>query len=438
MTTNKQRHNLSVNREILSLSLPSIVTNITTPLLGLVDVAIVGHMGSAAYIGAIAIGGSMFNMLYWMFGFLRMGSSGMTAQAFGAKDHLAQSRILQQALLVAMLAGIAMIVLRHQVCEAVLWFMDVEADTAVLARTYFEILVWGAPAVLGTYVMSGWFLGMQNSRAPMWVSIFINLCNIAVSLVLVYCFNYDIPGVAVGSLVAQWGGFMLACSICLIRYDIVLSTFKEIVEIKGLKHFFRINVDIFLRTLCLVAVTLWFTRTGSRQGTEMLAVNALLMQFFTLFSFFMDGFAFAGEAICGKYIGAGERTLLRRSIDALCRWGAGLAVAFTVIYAVGGDLLLNFLSSEKNVIVHAHEYIYWIITIPVAGFLAFTWDGVFIGATATRSMLLSMAAATAVFFITYALAFPSLGNHGLWLAFICYLLTRGTILSVIGRRYRRH
>lgn len=377
MTTNKQRHNLSVNREILSLSLPSIVTNITTPLLGLVDVAIVGHMGSAAYIGAIAIGGSMFNMLYWLFGFLRMGSSGMTAQAFGAKDRLAQSRILQQALLVAMLAGIAMIVLRHQVCEAVLWFMDVEADTAVLARTYFEILVWGAPAVLGTYVMSGWFLGMQNSRAPMWVSIFINLCNIAVSLVLVYCFNYDIPGVAVGSLVAQWGGFMLA-------------------------------------------------------------VNALLMQFFTLFSFFMDGFAFAGEAICGKYIGAGERTLLRRSIDALCRWGAGLAVAFTVIYAVGGDLLLNFLSSEKNVIVHAHEYIYWIITIPVAGFLAFTWDGVFIGATATRSMLLSMAAATAVFFITYALAFPSLGNHGLWLAFICYLLTRGTILSVIGRRYRRH
>ena len=383
MTTNKQRHNLSVNREILSLSLPSIVTNITTPLLGLVDVAIVGHMGSAAYIGAIAIGGSMFNMLYWLFGFLRMGSSGMTAQAFGAKDHLGQPRI-------------------------------------VLARTYFEILVWGAPAVLGTYVMSGWFLGMQNSRAPMWVSIFINLCNIAVSLVLVYCFIYDIPGVAVGSLVAQWGGFMLACSICLIRYDIVLSTFKEIVEIKGLKHFFRINVDIFLRTLCLVAVTLWFTRTGSRQGTEMLAVNALLMQFFTLFSFFMDGFAFAGEAICGKYIGAGERTLLRRSIDALCRWGAGLAVAFTVIYAVGGDLLLNFLSSEKNVIVHAHEYIYWIITIPVAGFLAFTWDGVFIGATATRSMLLSMAAATAVFFITYALAFPSLGNHGLWLAFFCF------------------
>lgn len=270
MTTNKQRHNLSVNREILSLSLPSIVTNITTPLLGLVDVAIVGHMDSASYIGAIAIGGSMFNMLYWLFGFLRMGSSGMTAQAFGAKDRLAQSRILQQALLVAMLAGIAMIVLRHQVCEAVLWFMDVEADTAVLARTYFEILVWGAPAVLGTYVMSGWFLGMQNSRAPMWVSIFINLCNIAVSLVLVYCFNYDIPGVAVGSLVAQWGGFMLACSICLIRYDIVLSTFKEIVEIKGLKHFFRINVDIFLRTLCLVAVTLWFTRTGSPKAPKCL------------------------------------------------------------------------------------------------------------------------------------------------------------------------
>lgn len=430
----------SINREILDLAVPSIVTNITTPLLGLVDVAIVGHMGAAAYIGAIAVGGSMFNMLYWLFGFLRMGSSGMTAQCYGSGDKEGQSKILEQALLVALIAGALMIALRHPVCEAVLWFMDVDTTTRELARTYFLILIWGAPAVLGNYVICGWLLGMQNSKATMWISIFINLCNIAVSCTFVYALHYNIPGVALGTLCAQWAGFFLAASIALLRYDIILCRLKELYELKGLKRFFRINGDIFLRTVCLVTVTLWFTRTGARQGEEMLAVNALLMQFFTLFSFFMDGFGFSGEALAGKYIGAGDKPRLSESIIKICRWGLLLAVIFTIIYVVGGDLLLRLLSDDHKVVAHAREYMYWVVTIPIAGFLAFTWDGVFIGATATREMLMTMACATAIFFATYFIAYPLLGNHGLWLAFIGYLLTRSVALSIIGRRYliRKH
>lgn len=427
--------NVSINKEIFNLAIPSIVTNITTPLLGLVDVAIVGHMGAATYIGAIAVGGSMFNMLYWLFGFLRMGSSGMTAQAYGARDRQAQSRILEQALLAALIAGAVMIALRHPICGALLRFMDVDPSTRELARTYFSILIWGAPAVLGNYAMCGWLLGMQNSRATMWISIIINVSNIAVSCTLVYALNFNIPGVAIGSLSAQWLGFFTAVAIALSRYKIVPCPLKEIFELNGLKRFFNVNVDIFLRTVCLVTVTIWFTRTGARQGEEMLAVNALLMQFFTLFSFFMDGFAFSGEALAGKYIGANDRPHLAESVKKLCGWGLLLAIAFTGIYAAGGDILLRLLSDDMKVVNHAHEYLHWVMTIPVVGFLAFTWDGIFIGATATRDMLLSMLAATATFFIMYFLLFKSIGNDGLWIAFLSYLLMRSLALSVIGRRH---
>ncbi len=431
------QQNISINKEILQLAIPSIVTNITTPLLGLIDVAIVGHMGAAAYIGAIAVGGSMFNMLYWLFGFLRMGSSGMTAQAYGAGDKVTQSKILEQALLVAFITGALMIALRHPICETVLRFMDADATTREFARTYFLILIWGAPAVLGTYVMCGWLLGMQNSKATMWVSIFINICNIVVSCTLVYALHYDIPGVAYGTLSAQWFGFFLAISIALIHYDLILCPLEDIIEIQGLKRFFKINGDIFLRTVCLVTVTIWFTRTGASQGEEMLAVNTLLMQFFTLFSFFMDGFAFSGEALTGKYIGAGDRPHLAMSVKKLCKWGFLMAITFTVVYATGGGLLLRMLSDDGNIINHAGEYLNWVMLIPVAGFLAFTWDGVFIGATATRDMLAAMASATAIFFVIYFTAYGTMGNDGLWLAFICYLLTRSIILTIIGRRYTK-
>ncbi len=426
-----------INREILAISVPSIVTNITTPLLGLVDVAIAGHMGSASYIGAIAVGGSLFNMLYWLFGFLRMGSSGMTAQAYGANDRQQQSRVLHQALAVGALAGMAMILLQSLICSAGLDFMDVRDDTRELAAVYFKILIWGAPAVLCNYALCGWFVGMQNSAAAMWVSIAINVCNIAASCVMVYVFHLGISGLAGGTLLAQWCGAALGGIIAFVHYRVVRLRLKEILKWAMLKRFFKINSDIFFRTLCLVAVTMWFTRAGASQGDVMLAVNALLMQFFTIFSFFMDGFAFAGEALVGKYIGAGKPDELRSRIFALCKWGAGIAVAFTLLYAAGGDALLSILSDDSGVINAARDYRWWVVTVPAVGFLAFSYDGIFIGATATRDMLFSMFVATVVFFAVYYLAFPVMGNDGLWLAFVCYLFMRGIVLAVIGRRYTK-
>lgn len=399
----------------------------------MVDVAVTGHLPGPRYLAAIAVGGTMFNMIYWLFAFLRMGSSGMTAQAFGAADRTASDLILARALIVALAAGFAIVALQRPICHLVLSFMDPEPATLHLARRYFSVCIWGAPAVLATYAITGWLLGMQNSRATMWVSVIINVANIIVSLTLVYGFRLTIEGVATGTLTAQWLGFVAALLLCS-RYHIRLHGWRPTLDPHQLRRFFSINLDIFLRTICLVAVTIWFTRAGAAQGTVTLAVNALLMQLFMLFSFFMDGFAFAGEAICGRDLGRGDTTSLHRSIRALFRWGAGLALLFTAIYAVAGPTFLRIMTDDLHVIVAAREYLWWAVTVPIAGFAAFTWDGVFIGTTRTRWMLLSMTAATAVYFAAYFALTPALHNHALWLAFLLYLATRGIAQTILARR----
>lgn len=423
-----------MNRKILALAIPSIIANITTPLLGLVDTAIVGHMGSAVFIAAIAVGGSVFNLLYWCFAFLRMGSSGMTAQAYGAGDRAGQGMVIYRSLLVALSAGIIMILLSRPVSIGVLKFMAVDETTFGLAVSYISIAVWGAPAVLSIYSLSGWFLGMQNSRLPMWVSIIVNIVNIGVSVALVYGLRWEIAGVATGTMVAQWCGFALGCLMLVKRYHPLFPGWREIVRWSGLRRFFSINLDIFLRTFCLVAVTLWFTRAGASQGALVLAVNALLMQFFMLFSYMMDGFAFAGEALAGCLVGASDSYGLKRCVKNLMLWGAILAVLFSSFYFIGGEWLLGILSSQDDVITASCEYLPWAVTVPLAGFAAFTWDGVFIGATRTREMLLSMIVAVGVFFAVYFALFPYWGNHALWLAFVSYLFLRGAVQTILARR----
>lgn len=378
----------------------------------------------------------MFNMLYWLFAFLRMGSSGMTAQACGRGDMAGATVILYRAMAVALMVGVILILLSHPVASAVLKFMDADETTAALARRYFGIVIYGAPAVLGTYALSGWFIGMQNSRAPMAVSIVINVVNILVSLVLVFGFGMKLEGVAAGTLTAQWTGLGAGMIMCR-RYRIKRPPFRSLLARDGMTRFFSVNMDIFLRTLCLVAVTMWFTRAGARQGDVVLAVNALLMQLFMLFSYMMDGFAFAGEALAGRYIGARDGRMLRLSIRNLFLWGAAVSVVFTVFYWVVGDGFLSLLTSDADVISASREYSVWALVIPVAGMSAFIWDGVFIGATMTRRMLLSMAVAMAVFFGVYVLLFPSMGNHALWLAFILYLACRGLVQTVLffSRRF---
>lgn len=420
-------------RHILALSIPSIVTNITTPLLGMTDVAIAGHMGSAVYIAAIAVGGNMFNMLYWLLGFLRMGSSGMTAQAYGANNHGEAALVLWRSLLLAMAIGLVFVAMQTPLCRLLLDWMDVEGDTGRLASEYFHLLIWGAPAALGSFALTGWFLGMQNSRAPMWVSLTMDVTNIAASLLLVYAAGMGLRGLALGTLIAQWGGLLLALAICVRRYHPKFPPLGEIMRGDGILRYFRINTDIFLRTVCLVAVTLWFTRTGASQGPVVLAVNALLMQLFTFFSFFMDGFAFSGEALCGRYKGAGDGASFRLAVRMLFLVSGVLAALFTLFYLLSGTGFLHLLSDDPDVVATSADYFGWAVTIPVAGFVAFTADGIFIGSTATRRMLVSMACATAVFFAVYFLAFPTMHNHGLWLAFIAYLLTRGAVLLALMR-----
>ena len=294
----------------MALALPAIISNITTPLLGLIDVAIVGHFGAASYLGAIAVGTTMFNMIYWLFAFLRMGTAGIAAQAHGADNLAEASATLRRGLLMAATFGSLMIALAIPLCSLALRLLHVESEVAPQAQTYFYIAIAGAPAVLGTYVLNGWLLGRQNTRIPMWIALMTNLANTALSLFMVFCLGMRIEGVALGTAISQWLGFS-ACLIATIRkYRPQKVTFAILLHRHALARLFKINSHIFLRTLCLVAVTMWFTRRGNEFGVTILAANALLMQLFMFFSYFSDGFAFAAEALAGKAVGANDLTSL--------------------------------------------------------------------------------------------------------------------------------
>lgn len=422
--------------QILKLAVPSIISNITVPLLGLVDVAIVGHIGDASYIGAVAVGTMLFNLFYWVFAFLRMGTSGMTSQALGRRDLPEVARLMVRALLIGLGIGASLIALQTVVFRVGFWLMGPTEEVLPLCLRYCEICVWGAPAVMGLYGLTGWFIGMQNTKIPMWVSIAQNVVNITMSLLLVFVFGLDIEGVALGTLIAQWSGFLVSLWFWIRIYAPRLRhySFRAGLWEKGvLARFFRVNGDIFLRTLCIAGVNFCFTSAGARQGTLMLAVNTLLMTLFTIFSYFMDGFAFAGEALSGRYYGSANREALLDTITRLFRWGAVMVVGFTLLYAVGGEAFLSLLTSDNRVVEAAGDYFWWALAVPLAGVGAFVLDGVFIGITDSRSMLLSAVVGALLFFGLYALLSPVLGNHALWLSFIIYLGLRSLTLGIIFR-----
>lgn len=424
------------DQQILQIALPAIVTNITVPLLGLVDTAIVGHMGDAAYIGAIAVGSMIFNLVYWVFAFLRMGSSGMTAQARGRRDLWEVMKVLMRSLTVSLAISLVVIVLQVPLREMMLWFIQPTADVRQLAVTYFNIVVWGSPAVLGLYSLSGWYIGMQNSRVPMVISVMQNVVNIIASLCLVYGMGLKVEGVAMGTLIAQYAGLAVAIVLWvryyrrLLRYKV--SLWKD--KMTDWLLFFRVNRDIFLRTLFLVAVNLYFTSAGARQGAIILAVNTLLMQLYLFFSYFMDGFAYAGEALCGRYWGACNKGAYQQVVTRLFRWGLAMVVLFSAIYIIGGMPFLRLLTDEPQVVEASRDYVWWAYLIPIAGVAAFIWDGVFIGITATRGMLFSSLIAAMVFFAGVTGLMGSLGNHGLWLSMVLYLTTRGVVQTVLYQR----
>ena len=462
------------NKEILRLAVPSIVTNVTVPLLGLVDLAIVGHIGNETMIGAIAVGSMIFNVMYWLMGFLRMGTSGMAAQEYGAQQNGTTvplpfwSGVGGRALRLALMIAAGMLLLQVPLRWLSLWLMGPSAEVAVLVRAYFNICIWGAPAMLSLYVMTGWFIGMQDTRTPMVVSITQNIINIVASLVLVFGFKMQIEGVALGTLIAQWSGAVMAWGKANPRRPTPLSSEGKrptpqplpcregsempnqaenqgesqaervstpLLSREGLgggsfpssSSFFHANLDLFLRTICLVAVNLFFMSAGARQGDMLLSVNTLLMTFFTLFSYVLDGFANAVEALCGKYDGSTSPQSLQAVIRHLFRWGWLMVVLFTAVYALGGRGFLGLLTDEASVVDAAMEFLPWALLIPVAGMAAFVYDGIFIGLLKTRGMLVASAVAMVVFFGLYFVLFPLWGNHALWLALIVYLALRGLV-----------
>ena len=425
------------DRHILQIALPSIVSNITVPLLGMIDVAIVGHMGSPVYIGAVAVGSMIFNLVYWLFGFLRMGSSGLTAQALGRRDFTEVTRLLVRSVSIALGIALLLIILQVPLKWLMFWLIGPTADVAPFASTYFNIVIWGAPASLALFSLMGWYIGMQNTRIPMMISIMQNIVNILASLTLVYGFGMKIEGVAFGTVIAQYAGLLMAVGLLARNYSRLFRYFSKDRLFRKMGAFFAINRDIFLRTLCLVAVNLFFTAAGARQGAVILSVNTVLIQLYLFFSYFMDGFAYAGEALGGKAYGAHNITAFHETLRRLWMWMLIVTLAYTLLYMVGGSWIVALLTDEAQVIETSHEYLWWAWLIPAAGCVAFIWDGIFIGITATRGMLVSSFISALVFFAVYLLSEKTLGNHGLWLAQIVYLAMRG-ILQTIWYRLKLH
>ena len=424
-----------INRQILHIAIPSIISNITVPLLGLVDVTIVGHLGSASYIGAIAVGGMLFNMIYWIFGFLRMGTGGLTAQAYGQHNTQEGTRILLRSLSVSLLLALVLLVLQYPIRLIAFMLIDASPEVQELATRYFHICIWGAPATLGLYSFTGWFIGMQNSRYPMYIAITQNIVNIAASLFFVFVLHMKVEGVALGTLIAQYAGVIMAYLLCISHYHPFRQQVQrmQLFERNAMKRFFLVNRDIFLRTLCLVAVTVFFTSTGATYGDVVLAVNTLLMQLFTLFSYIMDGFAYAGEALSGKYTGSNDKIRLHQTVRNLFGWGSAMALLFTLTYLWEGQDFLQLLTNDTEVIAASGTYLLWTVAIPFCGFSAFILDGICIGTTSTRIMLKSMATASALFFGVYFLCSGSWRNPALWMSFLVYLAVRGLMQGYLLR-----
>jgi MATE family multidrug resistance protein len=451
---------MSLNKQIIRLAVPSILANITIPLVGMVDTAIVGHISNAAAIGGIAIGTMLFDLLYWNFGFLRVGTSGMTAQAYGRECQMSDvrcqmcdvrrtkvecgeetSRLLKQSLMIAGSAAILIWAIQWFFVTAVLAVVPCSAEVAEMAKNYFYVRIWAAPATLSLMAFKGWFIGMQDTRSPMAVDILVNVVNMIASYYLAVHTPLGVVGVAWGTLIAQYSGLILAFALLAYRYRIRLA-WRERGWSKELKSFMRLNGNIFIRSLCFMVVYVGFTSIAGYYGDTELAVSSILMKLFMLFSFFVDGFAYAGEALVGKIIGeakgksgkgkveSGKAESLRgreeveRCVRLLFRWSMGVGLFFTLIYALWGKECIGLLTDDHNVLAASTRYIGWLIAMPIISTLAFMWDGIYVGATAGKEIRNAMIYAAIAFVVCYAGLHAPWGVQALYVAYFAHLLMR--------------
>ncbi|MDE5645111.1 MAG: MATE family efflux transporter [Muribaculaceae bacterium] len=432
-----------VGRRIIRIALPAIINNITVPLLGLCDTAVAGHLGNAVFLGAMSVGAMMLNVIFWLCGFLRMGTSGLTAQAFGAGDAPLGRDILRKSLMIAALISAAAIICRMPLLALLMRVVGADPGVSELAARYFMICIWGAPAQLGMMAVSGWFIGRQNTVVPMTVAIGVNVVNIALSLLLVFGMGFGFTGIAAGTLCAGWTG--LAAALLFMRRELRAErqsrqAHRGQPQKARWSRFFSLNADLFFRSACIMGVSLAMTSVGARLGETALAANAVIMQFFLFFSYFMDGFAFAAEALVGKAAGAGDMAALRSSVGALLRTGAVMALIFLIIYFGGAGTITALLTDAAEVRDTVGSLNFWVTALPVVSVAAFIFDGIFIGLASTRPLLVTTVVAAAIFFmITFMLPFPGeLPEEGmLWCAFESYLLARGILLACVYVKIQR-
>lgn len=422
-----------MNREILRLAVPNIITTLTVPLLGFADMALMGHLDSPVYINAIGIGTALFNMIYWGFGFLRMGTTGLTAQAYGNNNQHQLSNTLYRALLVSGTIAALLLLLQYPILKLSLSIFDASDESKQLAAEYFNVRIWAAPAALALYVLNGWFLGLQRSTYVMIIAIVLNLTNVGLNFLFVLGLDMDVRGIALATVIAQYTGLLLAVGIIAWKLRDSLSAFqlKVVTEVQAFTEFFKVNADIFIRTICLVFTFTFFTARSGSFGSQEMAVDQLLLQLMHLLSYGIDGFATAAESLVGKYFGARNREGYKKAIRYSFYWGMGLSVAYSAVYFFFGNNIIALLTDIDSVKEAAKPYMWWLIAMPLVNAVAFIWDGVYIGRTATKAMRNNMLLATFLVFVpAFLLTQAYIGNHALWLAMLLFMAARAVGLSI--------
>ncbi len=424
-----------MNKRILNLAIPNIISNITIPLLGMVDLAIMGHLDSEKYLGAISLGGMIFNFIYISFNFLRMGTGGFTAQAFGKGDNSELLHLLVRSLFIAVLCGLFLIVVQVPIEQIGFYFIEGSQEVEELAATYFYIRIYAAPATIGLFALTGWLIGMQDAKTPMYIAILINVVNVLLNLIFVYELGMASNGVALGTLISQYLGFFVTCYLIFRKHKQLFQHFslKTVLERVALKRFFNVNRDIFIRTVVLISVFSFFTAESAKISDNILAVNTLLLQYLMMFSFIMDGFAHAAEALSGKFLGMSDKKMLKKTVKYVFLWGLGFSVIFSLAYMAFGDLVLFVFTDNEEIIQGAKSFLIWVAIVPLLSFASYLWDGIYIGVTASKAMRNTMLlSALFVFAPLYYLLKPNYENHALWLALLVFLLARGVFQTIFA------
>jgi MATE family multidrug resistance protein len=409
------------------IALPMILSNVSVPLLGMVDTGVTGHLDDHAYLGAVAVGSTIFGFLYTGVNFLRMGTTGIAAQCFGAGDAEGVRTSLGQALIVALAVALLLLILQGPIGDFALDLIGAGPAVTGFAREYFLIRIYSAPATLANFALIGWFIGLQNARIPLAIVLVTNITNIVLDFVLVLGFGMKVDGVAAATVVAEYTGLAVALGFAgaeLKRRGGAWDN-RKLTAISAYTGFLSINASLFVRTMSLMFTFAFVTAQGARQGGLILAANAILMNMQYLLSFALDGFAHAAEALVGKAVGAGSREALRRSVALTLRWSLYVAGGFCLLFLAGGPLLVGLLTDLPEVRQTTLRYLPWIVASPLVSVWSFLYDGVFVGATRAREMRDIMLVSTFAVFVPAWLVLQPLGNDGLWLSFLLFMASRG-------------